>query len=388
MCNHRDEMGQEHAQETPKGTSMDRRGTSMDRRDFIKLGAGVGAVAMTALEAGQAFAAPQGGQVKGGSIDLHTHWTPPVYIDALKQMKLAPGAAAGNLNPNMESPGVNLEKRIAWMDTHGVQMHVLTLSGGMPWQWLSASDGNHLAQVINDAGTAAHQKYPTRFMAGIEINVRDPQGAVKEINRVADKPGLRAIHLPNSYDNKDFVFDPEFEPVLKRADELKYPLLFHPLDGEENIYGGKERLGNPLAVSANINNTCGFTFEHATTAAKFIITGTLDKFPNLEIVLPHSGGSFPYIAGRIERGLKSKNFATKRPFREYIRRFHYDTLTWYPETMRYLIALVGPDRVVIGTDNYAPMDVEYPNELVESIHLPEKDLELILKGNASRLLKI
>jgi predicted TIM-barrel fold metal-dependent hydrolase len=44
--------------------------------------------------------------------------------------------------------------------------------------------------------------------------------------------------------------------------------------------------------------------------------------------------------------------------------------------------------VVIGTDNYAPMDVEYPNELVESINLPEKDLDLILKGNASRLLKI
>ena len=98
MCKHRDETGQEHAQETPKGTSM-------DRRDFIKLGAGVGAVALTALEAGPSFAQPQGTQVKGGSIDLHTHWTPPVYIDALKQMKLAPGAAAGNLNPNMESPG-------------------------------------------------------------------------------------------------------------------------------------------------------------------------------------------------------------------------------------------------------------------------------------------
>jgi aminocarboxymuconate-semialdehyde decarboxylase len=274
------------------------------------------------------------------------------------------------------------------MDAHGVQMHVLTLSGGAPWQWLSISDGNHLAQIINDAGAEAHAKYPTRFMAGIQIDVRDPEGAVKEMNRVAGKPGLRAVHLPNSMDNKDYLFEPDFAPVLKRVEELGYPLLFHPLDGEENIYGGKERLGNPLAVSANINNTLGFTFEHATTAAKFIITGTLDKYPKLEIVLPHSGGSFPYIAGRIERGLKSKKFETKRPFREYIRRFHYDTLTWYPETMRYLIALVGADRVVIGTDNYAPMDVEYPNELVESINLPEKDLDLILKGNASRLLKI
>ena len=106
------------------------------------------------------------------------------------------------------------------MDAHGVQMHVLTLSGGMPWQWLSTERRQSLAQVINDAGMQAHQKYPTRFMAGIEIDVRDPQGAVKEINRMAGKPGLRAIHLPNSFDNKDYLFEPEFEPVLKRADEL------------------------------------------------------------------------------------------------------------------------------------------------------------------------
>src|SRR3979490_1111538 len=151
---------------------------------------------------------------------------------------------------------------------------------------------------------------------------------------------------------------------------------------------GKERLGNPLALSANINNTLGFTFESATTAAKFIITGTLDKFPNLEIVLPHSGGCFPYIAGRVERGLVAKKFKLPRPFREYIRRFHYDTLPFYPETMRFLINLVGADRVVIGTDNYAAMDVGEPNELVERLNLSAEDRNHIFSGNAARLFRL
>ena len=169
---------------------------------------------------------------------------------------------------------------------------------------------------------------------------------------------------------------------------MAYPVLFHPIDGEENIYGGKERLGNQLAASANLNNTLGFPFETATTAAKFILTGTLDKFPKLEIVLPHSGGCFPYVAGRIERGLLAKKFKLQRPFREYVRRFHYDSIAYYPETLRFLITLVGSDRVLIGTDDYAPMDVEEPNALVEQLNLPAQDRDRILWQNAARLFRL
>ena len=74
--------------------------------------------------------------------------------------------------------------------------------------------------------------------------------------------------------------------------------------------------------------------------------------------------------------------------RDYIRRFHYDSLAYYPETLRFMIELVGSDRVVIGTDNYARMDVDQPNALVESLNLPAADLQRILHGNAAKLLRL
>ncbi len=364
-----------------------------DRRHFIKAGAGLGATALTAFGAAESSAqtrqvppSPQAAsarQVAAGSVDAHAHWVPEAYADALARL----GRPTTSIHIPMELDA-NLDQRLKWMDEHGVKMHVLTLDGGMPWQWVSRDDGARLARIVNDAAVEAHRKYPDRFLAGIELPIRYPDAALAELNRVAGQPGMRAVHLPNSMENADFLFRPEYEPLWARCEELDYPILFHPLDGPDNIYGGRERLGNELALSANLNNTLGFAFESATTAAKFILTGTLDRFPRLQIVLPHAGGCFPYIAGRIERGLVAKKFQLPRPFREYVRRFHYDSITYYPETLRFLISLVGSDRVVIGSDGYAPMDVAEPNVLVNGLDLPAQDRERILRGNAMRLFNL
>jgi aminocarboxymuconate-semialdehyde decarboxylase len=350
----------------------------LNRRRFIKESS-LGALTLAALTDTDVTAQGQ----NAGSVDAHAHWVPQAYADALARL----GHPTTSIHTPMELDA-NLDQRLKWMDEHGIRMHVLTLDGGMPWQWASQADAARLAQIVNDAAVQAHMKYPDRFIAGLELPIKYPQLALEELNRMAGKPGVRAIHLPNSMDNGDFLFQPAYDPLWARCQELGYPVLFHPLDGADNIYGGKERLGNDLALSANINNTLGFTFDSATTAAKFIITGTLDRFPTLEIVLPHSGGCFPYIAGRIERGLVAKKFALKRPFRDYVRRFHYDSLAYYPETLRFLVNLVGSDRIVIGSDGYAPMDVAEPNALVTALGLTAADRDRILRGNAARLFKL
>ncbi len=314
-----------------------------------------------------------------GSIDAHAHWAPQAYVSYIA--KFGRQAGSGVQSPLMS----DLPARMKWMDERNVGMHVLTLSGGMPWQWAPQDAANDIARIVNDAAIEAHKTWPGRFVAGAALPIRDPAAALKELDRVAGAPGMRAVHLPNSIEGRDYIFEPQYLPLLARCEELGYPLLFHPLDGVENHYAGPERLGGP----SFIYNSLGFPFETATTATKFILKGLLDKFPKLDIVLPHSGGCFPYVAGRIEHSLSRRAEASiTRPFREYIRRFHYDSLAYYPETLRFMVDLIGSDRIVIGTDNYARMDVDQPNALVESLKLPTADCERMLRGNATRLLRL
>jgi aminocarboxymuconate-semialdehyde decarboxylase len=237
---------------------------------------------------------------------------------------------------------------------------------------------------------------------GAEIPAFDPALSLKEVNRIAGNPAVKGIALPTSMINKDYVFEPAFEPVLARCAELGYPLLFHPLDGEVHEYGGTQtRIDSPLTEDTFIYNTLGFPWDTATVASLFIVTGLLDKYPNLQVVLPHAGGVFPYVAGRVQHGIERRKFPLKRPFREYGKQFYYDTMTYYPETMRFLIDFAGVDHVLIGTDNgynSSALDhsspgtrqarYEWPNSIVEMMKLPKDQEEAILRGNAVKLFKL
>jgi len=348
------------------------------RRGFVKIAVGTG-IWSTALLTRTARVQGQPG--RPNSIDVHAHWAPPAYTRALTALRGGGGGTPEPLNSDLSA-------RVKWMDEFGVQMHALSLAAGasgMAWEWAAPDDAARLAQIFNDASIEGHQAFPDRFIVGAVLPVGAPRLALQELNRVAGKPGVRAVAIPYSFGDRDFLFEPNFAPVLARIEELDYPILFHPLS---------PAAGNPKwEGDGGLSNSVGFPTDGATTAAKFITTGTLDKYPNLEIVLPHSGGAFPYVAGRIEHGFLRRDFKTARPFREYIRRFHYDTLTYYPETMRFLIDLVGADRVVIGTDNFARMDttegvVDNPHTLVEAMNLPAADRELIMRGNAARLFNL
>jgi aminocarboxymuconate-semialdehyde decarboxylase len=363
--------------------------SSVGRREFIKAGAAVTAAVAVPRSGAAAMPLPEPAQPKElqpwwaarpaspkanrpVSIDMHTHWLPPTYTKALVDV----GKPVANINP-LEA---DIEQRVKWMDEHGVQMHLLALSGDAVWQLVTAEQAARLAQIVNDAALEAYTKYPERFVAAIELPITDASLSLKELNRMAGKPGMRAVNLGDTIAGRDYVFEAEFAPVLARCEELGYPLVFHNMNTDPLC----KRPAGPGLDAA---------FTHAVLGAKFIGTGTLDKYPKLEVVLPHAGGAFPYCAGRVEHfmyhmGPNAGKITPAHTFREYLRRFHYDYLTYHPEGLRFLVELVGADRIVVGTDSFNAKDIEYPSAVVDQFNFPAADRERILKGNAARLLHL
>ena len=407
--------------EAPGGTA---------RREFLKLGTGVGAMSMLKLGAGAgalgmlnacasesteeaAGAGAGAGQMTAGmkdaeeviwempqrersepiSVDVHCHWSPPRFTNAQAEV----GRGGGTDRSLIEQ----LNENITFMDEKAMDVCIWTVSGRKPWWWLSPAEAAREAALVNDAALEAHQAFPERMFQGAEIPANDAKLSLQEMNRVADFPSVKGLALPLSMWAQDYIFDPAFEPVLARAEELGWPLLFHPLDGAVNDYGGTQsRIGRPLTDDNFIYNTLGFPWDTATVGAKLITYGVLDKFPKLQAVLPHAGGVFPYIAGRIQHGIERRKHPLGRPFRDYIRQnFWFDTMTYYPEVMEFLVAFAGVDRIMVGTDSSYNRSAyskeggrqgrnEWPNANVEYMKLPADQEEAILRGNAVRLFNL
>jgi len=108
-------------------------------------------------------------------------------------------------------------------------------------------------------------------------------------------------------------------------------------------------------------------------------------------VLPHAGGVFPSLIGRWDHGatVRPEVKDLKNPPSHYLRRFHYDTVAHSVPILMNLVRQVGADRIVAGTDFPADMSVADVVGTVEQLtELPTTDRDMILRGNAARLLRI
>jgi aminocarboxymuconate-semialdehyde decarboxylase len=324
-------------------------------------------------------------------VDVHAHWYPREFLDLLArhgaphglEWRAVDGRAQFKIDGLVTGPlgplYVDLDARLEAMDDQGVAVHALSLSQPMVY-WAGRELGARLAASYNDALARAHERSRECFVGLATLPMHEPDLALAELERAAKLPGVRGVYVATRILDRE-LSDEAFFPVYERIAALGLPLFLHPV-----FVIDAQRLR-----AFYLTNLLGNPFESAIAAAHLIFGGVLERFPALEVVLPHAGGAFPWLVGRLSRGWEKREELRQhcRSPLEYLRRFHYDTIGYSAGVLEYLVHTVGADRVVMGSDYCFPIAYERPVEIVSANRaLSAADKRLILEANARRLLKI
>ena len=122
------------------------------------------------------------------------------------------------------------------------------------------------------------------------------------------------------------------------------------------------------------------------TIAALVCHGVFDRFPELNFVFAHGGGSFHGTLGRIDHGHAVRpdlcqSHTTARPS-DYLKRFWVDSLVHDPAMLSLIVSRMGANRVCLGTDYPFPLGELQPGELIESSSFDAETKELLLSGAA------
>jgi aminocarboxymuconate-semialdehyde decarboxylase len=364
-------------------------GHGLPRRQVIQ--GGLAAAAVGALGAGGTAAAPGAALAATGSagaraIDIHAHYYPQGFLDILgeagKPYGLDYRAAPDGFfigQQHYAAKFADLALRLAEMDQRGVETHALSLTAPMLY-WAPPELSERLARAWNDAASAAHQADPQRFVGLATVPMGDPDRAVDELDRAAGLPGIRGVYLGTNIEDRD-LDDPRFTPVFARIEALGLPVFLHPLKTLDR----SDRM-KPFYLA----NLIGNPLDTAIACAHLIFGGVMDRFPNLEVCLPHAGGVVPILMGRWDHGaeVRPELAHMKRPPSDYLRRFTYDTVAHSKEIMKFVIAEVGVERIMLGSDYCFDMGYTHPVEVVDELGLGESERQMVLRGTAAKILKI
>lgn len=261
-----------------------------------------------------------------------------------------------------------------------VDVQVLSTIPVMFNYWAKPKDCLDISRFLNDHIAKIVERYPKKFVGLATVPMQAADMAVKEMER-CKKLGFAGIEIGTNINDVN-LNERQFFPIYEAAAELDLAVFVHPW----NMMGTKNmsQYWLPWLV--------GMPAETNRAICSLIFGGVFEKFPKVRFAFAHGGGSFPSGVGRIERGFQVRPDLTAidnevNP-RDYLGHFYVDSLIHDPQFLKYVIDLLGEDRVCLGSDYPFPLGESIPGEEIDVLGLPIKSKNKLMHKNALDWLKL
>ncbi len=271
--------------------------------------------------------------------------------------------------------------RLQEMDATGVTKQVLSTIPVLFNYWAKPADGWETSRFLNDHIADTVAKQPERFIGLGTVPLQDTALAIREMERCVKELKMPGIEIGSNV-NGENLSEKRLFPFFEAAEQLSCALFVHPWEmmGEQQM----QRYWLPWLV--------GMPAETARAICSMIFGGVFTAFPGLRIAFAHGGGSFPFTLGRIAHGftVRPDLVAVDNPVSpaDYLGHFWTDSLVHEPAALRYLIEVIGKNRICLGSDYPFPLGEHRPGQLIEMMEMEQQLKEHLLYKNALQWLNL
>jgi predicted TIM-barrel fold metal-dependent hydrolase len=267
-------------------------------------------------------------------IDTHHHILPPEYVKAA----LKGGATDAG---GVDFPAWSAEKALALMDQAGIAAAITSIAA--PGVYFGdVAEARSLARRCNEISAKLVSDHPGRFGGFAVLPLPDVDGALAELEYATDTLGLDGAVVLASV-GELYLGDPAFDALFAEFNRRKTVVFVHP-----TVHPTSQALKLSLPGAL-----VEFVFDTTRAAANLIYSGTMERHPDLRIILSHAGGTVPFLASRFTLGKLVPRLDEKAPKGAitYLKRFYYDTaLSANPYALSSLKELVDPSHILFGSD--------------------------------------
>jgi len=302
---------------------------------------------------------------QGGRIDVHHHHIPPALLARLP-------------NAPTRFTSWTPEQSLEQMDKFDIAVSILSLTQMGDILYDGKETGAAAVRLGNEYGAKVMSEHPKRFGLFAGLPLPDIDAVMKEIEYGLDKLKADGIGIYTNDNHNRWPGDPYYDPMWRELNRRKAVVYMHPMAPQ---------------CCRNLNDSVPdamneFDFDITRACTSILVNGVLHNYPDLRIIIPHSGGTMPVLAGRIK-----DRYPTDATHARYIpngvwaelKKFYFDIAhASYPMPLAALLKFAPESHILFGTD-FSPEPIESTVNELPTSGLSPALMRAIERGNAERL---